>query len=1208
MKRLLVFVSLQLLFSFSCLSQNFVEVPDEGVRSAIEDETGVSFRGSDGKVGYYDTTLLKVVKLDLRYRSIKSLRGISYCKNLEILLIGGASWGIAEGAQPDFNELSGLVNLDSLNVTSINLSYLDDFSFLNKLINLRYVSFYECGLSNFNRYEVNNKVPLSLVLEKNYLDNDDISNFFKIDKLKYLNLGASNVRPSQSFSKERIDTLFVLHPELIRVSYVVTPTRYIHTRGTTEYVTCTDLDTVGADHYFCRYDTKYDRMFFPGGADVYKKNGDWYIKPRKGIEMKDTARRTLLLDYANQEFRCDSYMLIPNNLLNSDITLYGFGAKIGAVGSNRVNFTLVDLPYPLNVIVDHYLEAGKNSRVLVPSEIEGSVRYDYDVHNPRYSFHISTSYFKLPTFDLKNVSVTYDGIKDEMGGSLTLAIFGGSFEFDTEIKFSKGTLDKLILNVSKEIYLGSTGLKITSIGGGVEDFSGPNWKIRAQGNIESLLTVPVFGAVYSGEELGISVAPFSQFEASGKFFLLKSEIAKGRIAYITRNGCFSISGNVNFGDVLSGTLHSSLSYKQLTGIVTGVIKTPSVLPWSFKYLQNKTIASVVAKIDNNVITTEMDFYGIPLAQKLVFNSASFPYFEYSIGKNLNALTRVLKSTQSQTYTVPDKTPNLMIVAGNDAYLFDIWAKSPTGTRFDRQNAVYLQYPETKQTVLIIRNPEPGDWTIETDEKSTFTYQVLGGIPAPVVEFHPETSNQETDKLLSFTVHNAPERYKVFLYRDIDSVNYDGTEFTSWGYSGSGDQTFNIDLNNHYLLSEDCYVYLKIVDYYKKTPPYFIYAPYKYKGQSNGPIPQEIPILTFKIVSEDTLKVIWDKPSDPTARFIRVYYKKPSELYNTEIIIPQDTNFTYITGLQNNVDYEISAKFTGGSLGFGPSSDTLIINIPSDDKPTNMAPYFLTNAQDSWEFYTDSLSSYVLRAVDKDDDPIFFKIIDDTLGITLSDSIFSWKPKPFHTGEYNIPVVVSDNELADTLLKRIKVIDKTLASVSLTASSYSFVVGNTIAIELTDANLSGNSVQVQLLHPDSGTDSLFSLYRIDRYHFLGAIPINDTLFQKLKIKEGDKVVVNYYTEHHIYSINLTAKYNATPLDINQKKINDHKVFVSPNPAHDFITIHGVSDCDSYIFDASGKYVFHYKGKQGLPVSHLKRGIYFLVVKTGNKNYHLTFLKQ
>src|SRR5690606_17585152 len=142
--------------------------------------------------------------------------------------------------------------------------------------------------------------------------------------------------------------------------------------------------------------------------------------------------------------------------------------------------------------------------------------------------------------------------------------------------------------------------------------------------------------VLKGEGLGISIAPFSQFEASGSLLLFDFPIAQGSCKYISRNNCISLKGSVNFSDILVGSLHASLqSTSKFSGIVNGVIKTPTTLPWKFKYLQNKTIASIIAMVDNTSISCEMDFYGMSIAHKITFNgSDQFPYFSYAIGDNL----------------------------------------------------------------------------------------------------------------------------------------------------------------------------------------------------------------------------------------------------------------------------------------------------------------------------------------------------------------------------------------------------------------------------------------------------------------------------------------------------------------------------------------------------------------------------------------------
>lgn len=806
--------------------------------------------------------------------------------------------------------------------------------------------------------------------------------------------------------------------------------------------------------------------------------------------------------------------------------------------------------------------------------------------------------FILPTFTLKDINLRYDGVKEEMEGSVKLSAGYGRFEFDADVMFSRGRIDRLVLNMGTAFPLGWTGLNVTSIGGGVEDFTSENWKVVAKAGLESVLSYPYVGPMFSSEEMAVKVAPFSQFEASGNFSVFGAEVANGIVKYVNSKNCLTVQGNVNFGDVLVGSLRSSLTSNRYSGIINGVIKTPSELPWKFKYLQNKTIASILATIDNNVVSCETDFLGIPLAQRLTFNNPDFPYFSYEIGENLHSLTRILKSTMSESYTVPDKTAQILIVAGNDQSLFDISAVSPSGTKFNKANTVYQQYDETKQTVLIVRDPEPGVWQISADTDGEYQFEVLGADPAPAIVFDTVTSNSTTDKLLQFRVLNAPENYRLHLCQDDDRQGFDGYRLTSFSYRNINNHLFSIDMSDvlYHSSHSNVNIYVQLYDLMEKNLLLNAYALTTYDGNYAREKPVEAPQNFSAEVFLDSVKLSWDLPTDENASFVTIYYKKASELYFNEIALSNDTNTFVLTGLQTNQIYEVYAKFKKTDLSSGPESERLSVFIQGEETSENIPPYFVTKADEEWIFFTDTLNAFPLLAVDPDGDELLFSVSNNTLGVTVEGNLLKWTPTPEQTFDTYVTVIVSDGQMGDTLHKLLRVYEQECQSASIQLSSYSVLENQAITAHLNDFSITEEMVSAVFMNTKNQADTVITFYRTGAYTFTGFIVIDSVMLASLGIQKGDELELIYANSEEELRVTLVADYNNPDIPIWAELSESKTLQFYPNPVRNSIFIDATGQIERIeVYDMNGTIVESFSGHHGkLELGHLESGLYFIKV--------------
>lgn len=1208
MKKLIVALPVIFLLPFFGLSQTLIPL-GTSLASAVSNE-GVTVYGNGTTQPYaaYDTDLLTVRKLVLS--SPSDLTGIDYLLNLDSLEMSSAQL-------TSLLPLSNLAQLKKIKVYNSSLGSVTDFSFLNNMPMLTYVQFLNCKLTEINNLSLTNTDSIDMEFDYNMLDNEDIQSFYNVPKFRYLNIYGSNVGAEQQlFSAEVIYKLINAKPGL-RVRYRMIDQRSIpisnYELGTSKYyITFTECDTLGSNHYFLKYDVKYGSLSFPEGAELVQEGYTWYLTPKQGIVVADEMGRKRELGYAGRKLRSDiGGLLTPSGLLPSDFSLYGFGTATGSVthGGSQY-FTFADFPFPFSEIIDYYMELAEKDETPIPTKIRGSVFYNKNVDDPTYSFNMQLYQFVLPTFTLKDILIRYDGVKEEMEGSVKLSTGYGRFEFDADVIFSRGKIDKLILNMGTGFPLGWTGLNVTSIGGGVEDFTSENWKVVAKAGLESVISYPYIGPLFSSEEMSLKVAPFTQFEASGNFSVFGAEVAKGTVKYVNSKNCLTVQGNVNFGDILVGSLRSSLTSSYYSGIINGVIKTPSELPWKFKYLQNKTIASILATLNNNVISCETDFFGIPLAQKLTFNSPDFPYFTYEIGENLNSLTRVLKSTMSDSYNVPENTAQILIVAGNDESLFHVSAISPSGKTFGRSNTAYQQYDETKQTVMIVRDPEPGVWKLSADTDGDYQFEVLGADPAPAFIFDTVTSNDQTDKLLQFKVLNAPEDYRIHLCQDDDMFGFDGYRLTSFSYRDiSNNDLFSIDMNDPLAHSShnNVNIYVQLYDYMEKNLLHSAYALTTYDGAYAQQKPVEAPQnFTAELIS-DTVHLSWDATTDENAAFISIHYKKASELTFNEIILSNDTNKYVLTGLQSNTMYEVYLRFRQGDLPVGPESERISLYIPGAVTAENLPPYFITKADDEWIFFSDTLNEFSLNAVDPDGDELRFSVADNSLGVHVEGNLLKWTPASDQAFDQYVTVIVSDGVAGDTLRKLLQVYEKKYQSATIQLSSYSVLVNHAITVQLFDYSTEAEKVTVLFMNTKNQADTVITLYRTGALFFTGVIVIDEAMVNALNIEKGDELEIVYTNSTETITVNLTADYNVTPgIELwieaaDAMQTSDVRLY--PNPVRNILFIDTSGDIERLeVYNIKGTLIESHDGHfSSLSMDHLETGLYFVKVYTGKGTF-------
>ncbi|MDP8220124.1 MAG: carboxypeptidase-like regulatory domain-containing protein [Candidatus Stygibacter frigidus] len=251
--------------------------------------------------------------------------------------------------------------------------------------------------------------------------------------------------------------------------------------------------------------------------------------------------------------------MIPFNGFLNDLTflISGFSVKGGIITfyPDYLKFGFVaELPYPVNRVFN-YLEAHTDDFQTFIDDVSGAIHY-YPGSQSQIDFDIGGLSANFGIFSINTLNLYYNSSEEIFGGGFKIKIPGlpeinrneddgdlgdvkvtivdeeGNYRDETsleklimmqrvlgeeflelglEMQFIQGALNTLVISISTQIPIGSTGLLITEMTGGVENLQSENWLILASVDIETGLSVPVLGPAVKLDDLAARIHPMNYF-------------------------------------------------------------------------------------------------------------------------------------------------------------------------------------------------------------------------------------------------------------------------------------------------------------------------------------------------------------------------------------------------------------------------------------------------------------------------------------------------------------------------------------------------------------------------------------------------------------------------------------------------------------------------------------------------------------------------
>jgi len=773
-------------------------------------------------------------------------------------------------------------------------------------------------------------------------------------------------------------------------------------------------------------------------------------------------------------------------------------------------------------------------------------------------------------------------------------------DVDIRAQFAHGVINGFSCALGTDIPLGASGLKLTSVRAGVEDLQSPEWRVLGLVNIESAVSVPILGPVVTIEDLGVKFGPVFYLEGQGTFKVFGWEVANGNLLYMRDKEVLRMRGNLDLGGVIKGTLRTSLEKYELDGILNGSLHTPASLPWKLKSLANKDIGSVYTHVNNNIISTEIEVFGLSLATRLEYGKPTLPYFHFYLGTNLSNLTQVFKSTTIQNFEIPPNTSKVLIVAGNDTSLFDFTVTTPGGTTYNAQNSHYYEKnADAKQTIMVINNPPSGFWSFNTAQTGPITLSVDAVNETPVGYFTSPATLQTTDKLIKLICNDYLDTLTVTLYYDDDNKDFDGSKIAT--YTGINQFEINHLWNTSLVHTGEYYIYCRIDDGKNAIKSFYANGTILV----NNPLFNLTPQNLYAVNYTDSVQVSWDINNDTTIFCTRVLCRNLATSEITDFIV-SDTNTVMLYNLGTDKSFEIWAQYLDMSVEGGPMSNKVTINI--SDTTVNSIPQFVENNA-HWNFINGQAGTYPLNIIHLDNGPVAFSILNDTLGFTINQNLVSWTPMPWHSGLYTLTFVVTDDSLAtDTMLQQVFVIPQQLTQVSLAFNSPQLYNDGSGFVILKDMSVDTNTVSIQLKNLRTAQQINLNCYRSDENTFIGYFDVNTT-FNSLA--DGDTIKATYTSGSNTYTA-LTI-YCHYQMGLTHQNKSDKSPVLYPNPNNGTFTIEFKADDNEItywdIFTINGRHVSSgsYFGKtKQFSMPNTAQGQFIILLRSKNEHFTLKYI--
>lgn len=876
--------------------------------------------------------------------------------------------------------------------------------------------------------------------------------------------------------------------------------------------------------------------------------------------------------------------LIPSSwayLLDGTFMMGGFSVTIGELivdpSFDWVKVKCIaEMPFPINKVIEYMQQENPNDIPFYVEKMAGS-RILSKTDGMDTEVDISGIGVNIGIVELENVNLYFNTSSDTYGGGFTLRIPGnisskgqapdstsnvdlagdipveirdennqvvdsmdfkefvdrydrGGFKlvsFSAQIEFVQGAINKIIISIGTKIPLGTTGLFLTQVTGGVTDLATENWKILANVDVELGFVVGSFGSPIKLDDFGVLIQPWNTFRGGGSFKVFDQQVSSGYIEYNRPLNSLYAQCDINlYYGLMQGRTYLGLVGGKVNGGGSLAVKTPrkSVLPWYLKWAGNKTIGTAQASLDNKNFQCSVQLWFIKFAQKLVFGKSGFPYFHYYLGGNMNKLHKIWKGErdgqQVITFTVPENSLKLLVVATDTITptLFNFTLEDPSGQVYDQYNAYHYELVNDTvlQTIMTLQYPVTGEWDFITDYMGQIDMDVSITNQESTLLITEPVSKKSRSNLISLVLNDYADTMDVQVYYDNGNTHFNGTMIDEFRVINNGALEF--DWQNDSVPNGEYYIYCRIDDGY--NAPYLQYSSGSIMVENDPGI--ETP-ANFSVVQQDTsFLASWDPPQSEDIIATDVFVKNIS----TGRVIDEtgyDTTSVRINNLEAGQEYRAWACFITQNSAFSDPGDTINIVYTSDVK--NNPPYFTLNPEGVFSFVEGEQMQYTLTANDADGDALTFASNGEIPGLAIFGNLLIWKPSDGQRGAYNLLLTVTDGAATDSIYYMVIVYTSFQVDVDLDFNSKNLYESDNMFVKINNYACTEFTQPVILKNLRTQQQSNIEARKVNEFEYIGRFSLSVVNRSDLEVSDGDTIQAKYlFRDEEYYAY---AYYDSLP---------------------------------------------------------------------------------
>jgi uncharacterized protein (TIGR02145 family) len=696
-----------------------------------------------------------------------------------------------------------------------------------------------------------------------------------------------------------------------------------------------------------------------------------------------------------------------------------------------------------------------------------------------------------------------------------------------EIEFVQGAINKIIVSIGTKVPIGTTGLFLTEIKGGLEDLATKNWKVIANVDIELGVDVPVLGSPVKFNDFGVKIQPFDEFMGSGEFKIFDQTVSEGSVTFISSKKSLSAESNLNLIGLLTGKSYLNLVGGHINGSSLMTLQTPSDLPWFLNWAQNKKLGSALAEINNQYYQAEVKLGWINFAQKMEFGKQGFPWFHYYLGRNFSNLYQIWKGTKdgklALTFQVPENTGQLLVVAMDtiNPTLFDFTLQSPSGELFSQENAHYYEKnPTSQQTIMSLIQPLDGDWIFLSAYEGDIALHTTGVDQKPAAITVQPSSKRTRNNEISLIFNDYKDTVQVQVYYNTYNKRFDGSfidEFTL-----VNNATLNFTWQNDDVPNGEYYIYSRIDD--GKNAPVLQYAPGSIWVENEPSI--ETPQNLQAIQQADSVIVTWNKAQQSNTYATTVYFKNISTGRTEQQAVLDDNNVT-LRDFVPGKGYEIWCRFIDDEGTYSPKSN--VVNIVFTSSTRNNPPYFTLDRDSAFVFIAEKAAQYTLLANDADGDVLTFTAPGDTLGFAIAGNQLTWSPSEEQKGIYQLMLIVTDGSDNDTTYLQLIVYTSEQVETSLAFNSVRLYEADNTFIILRNFFSEDPIQTISLTNLRTLEQVDIACRRINEFEYMGQFYLSFQNRSEITVANGDSIRASYHWNNQDFSAFACFDSNPQPTD-------------------------------------------------------------------------------